>query len=248
MLYFPLFAVAIVVFIGAGVWYFRLRREQTVELTIEPHGPLPPPRAVIDEARHDAFGKMRQKHVTRFKDHEKRISDEDARALVGLYFDLDPSWKNPEIAHNYNVWFLARVSLQRPDNTPREDIEVTIEGSRTDPVCWDALAWTFARTEGKRPLGQALHRWVRDVMHGQCPRPKGGKGSRGPARRMSERNYVISWAVHILTECGMHATRNELTDAMENPSACDIVAGVLKERNHSVRTYSAAVAIWQGKR
>ena len=194
-------------------------------------------RAVYDQSQHDEFKKLHQ----RFIDKKERISNDDARAFVGLWLDLDPSWRNPQIAHNHNVWFLARVFLQRPDNTPREDIEVFTEGSRTDPVYWDALAWTFARTKGKRPLGQALHRWVGDVMHGRRPRPP-------QASKMSERNDVIAWAVHMLTECGMNATRNEATDEMERPSACDIVAGVLKERNHSVSAYNTLRDIWRGKR
>ena len=139
----------------------------------------------------------------------------------------------------------AALFLRGQDNTPREDIESTTEGSRTNPVHWDALAWTFARTEGKRPLGQALHRWVGDVMHGRCPRPKGGKGSRGPAPKMDKRNDVIRWAVHLLTKCGMPETRNEIT---ERASACDIVAQVLAERDHAVKTYGTMRDIWRGNR
>ena len=221
------------------------RPEQAVRLTLEPLGPLPPVRAVLDKVQNDEFDKLHHKHATRFKEHKKRISNDDARELVGSYFDLDPSWRNPEIAHNYNVLFLARVFLQRPDNTAREDIEVFTEGSRTDPVYWDALARTFARTEGERPLGQALHRWVGDVIRGKCPRPKGGKGSRGPAPKMAERNDVIRWAVHLLTKCGMPETRNEIT---ERASACDIVAEVLAERGHAVKTYDTVRDIWRGKR
>ena len=237
MLYSALFAVAIVVFIGTGIWYFRLRREQTGELTLEVHGPVPPVRAVLDKSRNDEFNKLHHQHRTRCQKHGERISDEDARELVGLYFDLDLSWRNPEIAHNYNVQMYARLSLIGRDGNPREDIEAITEGSHTNPVHWDALEWTFARTEGKRPLGQALHRWVRDVMRDRCPRPKGGK--------MAERNDVIRWAVYVLTGCGMNATRNELT---ERTSACDIVAGVLDERGHPVRRYNSVLAIWQGKR
>ena len=207
-----------------------------------------PVRAVLDKSRNDEFAKLHHKHRTRFIEQKERISNDDARALVGLWLDLDPSWRNPEIAHNYNVWMYAAFFLQGEDNTPREDIESTTEGSRTNPVDWDALAWTFARTEGKRPLGQALHRWVGDVIHGRCPRPKGGKGSRGPAPKMAERNDVLRWAVHVLTECGMHAERNEATDAMERPSACDIVLGVLKERIHDVSSYNTMRDIWRGKR
>ena len=59
---------------------------------------------------------------------------------------------------------------------------------------------------------------------------------------MAERNYVIAWAVYILTECGMNVMRNVLT---ERAAACDIVAGVLADRNHSVSKYSSVLAIWQ---
>ena len=221
------------------------RPEQAVRLTLEPLGPLPPVRAVYDQSQHDEYHRQQRKHEARFTEQKERISKDDARALVGLWLDLDPSWRNPEIAHNQNVWMWAAVFLRGQDNTPHKDIEFTIEGSRTNPVYWDALAWTFARTEGERPLGQALHRWVGDVIRGKCPRPKGGKGSRGPAAKMDKRNDVIRWAVHLLTECGMPATRNEIT---ERASACDIVAQVLDERGHPVRTYNSVLAIWQGKR
>ncbi len=204
-----------------------------------------PVRAVLDKARNDEFHRQHREHVARFIDKKERISNDDARALVGLWLDLDPSWRNPAIAHNYNVWMYAALFLRGKDKTLREDIESTIEGSRTNPVDWDALAWTFVRTEGERPLGKALHRWVGDVIHGRCPRPKGGKGSRGPAPKMAARNDVIRWAVHLLTKCGMPETRNEIT---ERASACDIVAQVLAERDHAVKTYGTMRDIWRGNR
>ena len=219
--------------------------EQTVRLTVEPLGHLGPWRAVYDQSQHDEYHRQQRKHAARFTEQGERISNDDARKLVGLWLDLDPSWKSPEVGRNYIKWWLG-ISLLDSDKNPREEaIEACAEKARTSALHWDALAWAFAHIAGERPLGKALHRWVGDVMHGRRAPPKGG---RGPEPKMAERNAVLWWAVHILTECGMNATRNEATDETKRPSACDIVLEVLKERNHRVSSYNTIRDIWRGKR
>ena len=215
--------------------------EQTVRLRIDLLGPLPPWRVVYDQSQHDEYHRQQRKHAARFIEHKERISNDDARKLVGLWLDLDPLWEDPEIAHNYMKWWLG-ISFLDSDKTPLEEaIEACAEKARTSALHWDALAWAFAHIDGDRPLGKALQRWVGDVIHGRCPCPS-------QASKMGVRNDVLRWAVYILTECGMNATRNEATDEMERPSACDIVLGVLKERNHSVSSYNTMRDIWRGKR
>ena len=162
--------------------------EQTVRMTLEILGPLPPWRAVLDKSRNDEFAKLHQKHWTRFIEQKERISNDDARVLVGLWLDLDPSCRNPGIAHNYAKWGLASSLLDSDNNPDDEAVEVYAEESRTSALHWDALKWTVAYIDGKRPLGQALSRWMDDVNQGKCPRPR--HGTRGPLRKMTERNKV----------------------------------------------------------
>ena len=212
------------------------------EQTVASFGVLPPWRAVYDQSQHDEFQRQHREHVARFTEHEERISDEDACALVGLYFDLDPSWENPGIAYNYALHW-QRLSLVDSEENPREEaVEACAEKSRHSAFRWDVLDWVFAIHGAERPLGPALDSWAIQVIRGRCPRPK---GRRGPEPKMAERNYVIAWAVYILTECGMNVMRNVLT---ERAATCDIVAGVLADRNHSVSKYSSVLAIWQSKR
>ena len=162
--------------------------EQTVRLTVEPLGPLGPWRAVYDRSQHDEYHRQHRKHAARFMEQKERISNDDARKLVGLWLDLDPSWKSPEVGRNYIKWHLG-ISLLDSDKNPREEaIEACAEKARTSALHWDALAWAFAHIDGKRPLGQALSRWMDDVNQGKCPRPR--HGTRGPLRKMTERNKV----------------------------------------------------------
>ncbi len=208
-------------------------------------GSLPPLRAVLDEAQHEECSRQLQKHLTRYTEHQERISDDDARELVRLYFALDRMWKDPEIAHSYRISWLAGLRLDQDDAPRDERVERAVEQSRTSLLHWDVLAWTFGRTQGKRPLGQALHRWVSDVIHGKRLRPKDGKGTPGPASKMADRDAVLCWAVHMLKACGMSATINEATDEQQSPSACHIVAELLAERDHPVKAYNTMRGIWR---
>ncbi len=216
------------------------RPRQTVRLKLKLCSPIPPVRAAYDQSQHDEFHRKHREHVARFTEQGERISDDDARALVHLWLDLDLS-DDPEWARDYYVGMLAS-SLGPLDGTPREEVvDLFAERSRTSALHWDVLDWVLMQKGGKYPLGQTLQRWVAE--RGQ--RPRASEGSRGPEPKMAERNYVIAWAVYILKKCGMNVMRNELT---ERASACDIVAGVLADRNQSVSKYSSVLAIWQSKR
>ena len=226
--------------------------ENETRLELEVDGIFPPLRAVLNASQNEEFDKQHQAYRRRFEEYNERISNDDARKLVGLWFDLDPSWESAEIARNYRIWALARPLTDQGKKPRDELIQDVAERSRTSSLHWDALAWVFARNGGKRPLGEALHRWVNDVIRNRRPRPRNravtGTPERGPEPQNEHRNEVIRYAVFLLKECGRSATHNEATDEQESPSACHLVAEVLAERDHPVKRYESVRDIWRERR
>ena len=226
--------------------------ENEIRLELEVKGILPPLRAVFNASRHEKFNTQYQAYRTRFQKHTERISNDDARKLVGLWFDLDPSWKYSEIARNYYMFAIALSLIDQKNNPYDELIQDVAEQSRTSSLHWDALEWLFARNGGERSLGEALHRWANDVIRNRRPRPRNravaGTTQRGPEPQNAYRNAVIRYAVSLLRECGRSATHNEATDEQESPSACHLVAEVLAERGHPVNRYESVRDIWRRRR
>ena len=106
------------------------RPGQTVRLKLKLCSPIPPVRAAYDQSQHDDFHRKHREHVARFTEQGERISDDDARALVHLWLDLDLS-EDPEWARDYYVGMLAS-SLGPLDGTPREEVvDLFAERSRT---------------------------------------------------------------------------------------------------------------------
>ena len=115
-----------------------------------------------------------------------------------------------------------------------------IEGAQSSPLDFRTLQEAlFHLMQTDEPIPSELHEWALPVAAGiaKCP-------SVGPGRSRYTnlvRNELITKTVHILVDCGLSATRNEVSDPK---SACDAVSKALNA--HGVASGYAAVAkLWQ---
>ena len=114
-----------------------------------------------------------------------------------------------------------------------------IEGSQASPLDFRALkaALSFLR-DNHEPIPSELNEWALQVADGNVepPRPRTG---RSPYTNVV-RNELIVKTVQTLVDCGLSATRNEVS---EPESACDAVSKALNA--HGVPLGCCAVAkIW----
>ena len=127
-----------------------------------------------------------------------------------------------------------------------------IAASKRDPDYWNALKVLAARVLKERHrLPDSLRDWLADVLEGNLARPRGRPGKRWDAN--DNRNMWIGYAVSILTQLGMTATRT--TRAPENKemreeSACDAVSNYLfslGSRELKLK-YGTVVSAWSSLR
>ena len=133
---------------------------------------------------------------------------------------------------------IRAVYVLREDRLPE-----LLEGAQTSPLDFQAVqaALSSLREENK-PIPSELNEWALDVASGKvkCPSVRPG---RSPYTNVV-RDELISRTVQSLVDCGLSATRNEVS-APE--SACDAVSIALNA--HGVELSFAAVAkIWRSYR
>lgn len=129
---------------------------------------------------------------------------------------------------------LLAVDAMRKDRVPE-----LIQQSHENPVAFRALQ---ALLEFYRSIRLSappeLQSWGLDVAAGILTIPKLGRG-RSPYANMIRDDVIVN-LVQTLVECGLTATRNEVSDP---ESACDAVSIALQEQGVEL-TYEGVVKVW----
>lgn len=111
-----------------------------------------------------------------------------------------------------------------------------------DPEGWDALRLGVASAlERGDTIPPEARRWLVHYLRGEIERPKASAG-RHDARGL---HIAIVFAVSRLVDCGMNATRNDVSPPL---SACDAVADALTQLKLSPTTFDAVKKIWLARR
>ena len=129
-----------------------------------------------------------------------------------------------------------------------EALQNWISASKRDPDYWDALKVLAAGLlRDREPLPDALQGWLADMLEGNLARPRGRPGKHWYAN--DNRNMWIGYAVSMLTQLGMTATRTTRvpeTRSLKKESACDAVSNYLCSLGSRELglSYEDVVSVW----
>ena len=115
-----------------------------------------------------------------------------------------------------------------------------IEGAQTSPLDFQAVeSALFSLREDNEPIPSELNEWALDVASGKLKKPTARPG-RSPYSNVV-RDELIARTVQSLVDCGLSATRNQISDP---ESACDAVSEALNAHGVGL-SFDAVAKIWR---
>ena len=168
--------------------------------------------------------------------------DESVRLAIGLMAFRIP-YRGDRRSDEGNLTTIYDYEMRAIHALRDDRLRELIEGARSSPVDFQALQEALSHLlETQEPIPSELIEWGLSVAAGNVTLPKVGSG-RSPYTNQV-RDALIAQTVHTLVDCGLNATRNEVS-APE--SACDAVSEALNA--HGVElSYAGVAKTWQSSR
>ena len=142
-----------------------------------------------------------------------------------------------------NLTTMYDYEMRAVDALRSDRIGELIEGAQSSPVDFRALREALSHLlETHEPVPEELVQWGLSVAAGRVTAPGTGPGRSRYKNQL--RDELIAQTVQTLVDCGLNATRNEVS-APE--SACDAVSKALHAHGIEL-SYDGVAKIWQSSR